>query len=309
MQNVSLLIQMSERHLMTSRPRRISVYVVSTCVALVFLNGCLGSGYEEPEPWNVVANCSSDVTSTTAITGITNPYYNGYRLKAHSYSYGIGDRTHESPTYYSYNEPLTIKLSNGRQSTSSWISNYSQTYDNNGYLTGGSRTTAGGASIGGGHVYEFGYGDDGQMLSYDIARNRKADFLYIQGRLDTISFYNDEGEIRSTIFYEYDEQSNLVSAYDTSINVRYDYRCNELNQITDAYTTRIDSDGEEDPSSHYMIEYDDHGNLTKVTNRYASGHLGATNTYEYEQTNELVFNHWLLRLSTGFVWSAADLVD
>ena len=78
------------------------------------------------------------------------------------------------------------------------MSRYRQNFDENGYLTGGSRLSVGGASIGFGHSYSFHYGADGQIESYDIAQSREATLVRNQGRLDAINFYNDAGEITDT---------------------------------------------------------------------------------------------------------------
>ena len=291
----------------SSKARKHSGFLVASGVLLVLITACF-SDSRDTTPWTVVANCSTIDVSLAATTGIANPYYNGFRLVRDSYTYVRSGTTRETVHDYLYDVRTISRIQRAPPSSSGWVSSHRQNFDENGYLTGGSRLTFGGASIGFGHSYSFHYGADGQIESYDIAQSREATFVRNQGRLDAINFYNDAGEITDTITYRYDEQSQLVSAFDSTIDLKFLYRCNDQNQMTDVYTNRIYSDGDIRRDDHHKIVYDEHGNLIKITTP-SSGDLGATRTYEYQQTDELVFNHWLMRLSNGFVWKAADLID
>jgi len=177
-------------------------------------------------------------------------------------------------------------------------------FDNNGYLTSGS-VASGGATAGFSSYYEFKYNESGQIISYDLGQQRKASFIYDEGRLESINFLVSGSDIiDEAIEYEYDDQSHLVSATDSTIDVKYLFSCDEQNQITGVYI-----ENKYGRASRYKIEYDIHGNLTVMNQFSYRGNFISKRTYLYEKTNELVFNHWLMRLSMAFVWRTANIVD
>jgi len=60
------------------RNRNLTTLLIASTFS-VLLGGCGSDSDNRKQPWNVVANCHSDITS--AASGLTNPYHNGYRLK------------------------------------------------------------------------------------------------------------------------------------------------------------------------------------------------------------------------------------
>ena len=260
---------------------------------LVLLTSCSAETVND-EPWDIVPNCKSDLVVENVDSRITNPYFNGYMLTREIFESGENSRI----TTYEYDseQHAFIGVTNFNYPVRT-----TQYLDDNGLLISGIRWQAA-LQLSSGHSYLVVNNNHGQMQSLERSFGERAEFLYDEDRLTSVNIVDSAGRT-DTLAYMYDEESHLVSVYDSDIDLTYYFSCNQKNQITDVYTER-------DSRRHGRrnIEYDAHGNIRVARRLHADGEEIWTQTYEYEPTDKVVFNHWLMRLGIGLIWPSEDFI-
>ncbi len=226
-------------------------------------------------------------TNSAFINAAPNIYANGYRLAQHTSTLDYSSSSEPTTRNYAYdftNNQITITRT--QEDEEPRISQL--LIDRAGRLIGGSYDYTFG-SFGGTTNYTLLYNSLGQVISYADSIYDYHEFRYEQGLLDNIEHFLSN--TRWTFTFSYDANGVRLSSTDAVTSETTHFEYNDKGQIVSAMD--IDQFGK--AGFTYEFEYDEPGNLVLTKSYTPFNQLFSTDTYVYEESEEQIFNHGMMR--------------